>query len=237
MGTLTPSTLSKLNRLRTGRRDYQVIFLRMNHMGRKLIGITVGLLLTIVLAFYLFPPQYNALVSWLAPFFGSWLRFAFMFLFILLADPFAYTTVLILWVVVGLVAGLLARSTWGSIGIGIIIFAVAFLLMVLGFANIIIPMVSDIGSFDFTGLLGAIPPDVSMFDILGSPVIGDIISLLMENMASLPDIMADPTNILSLILSTFMPIIINGVKNLIILIVCIFIGGFIGRLIKKPENT
>lgn len=205
-------------------------------MGRKLIGITVGLLLTITLAFYLFPPEYNSLVMWLAPFFGSWLRFAFMFLFILLADCFAYPTVLILWVVVGLVAGLFARSTWGSIGIGIVIFVVTFLLMILGFANIIIPLVTDFGSFDFVGLLGTIPPDVSMFDILGSPVIGDIISLLMENLATLPELMADPSNILSLLLSTFLPILINGVKNLIILIVCIFIGGFIGRLIRKPDN-
>ena len=102
---------------------------------------------------------------------------------------------------------------------------------------IIIPMVSDIGSFDFAGLLGSIPPEVSMFDILGSPVIGDIISLIMENIATLPEFMGDPTNILSLLLSTFMPIIVNGVKNLIILIVCIFIGGFIGRLIKKPEDS
>lgn len=206
-------------------------------MGRKLIGITVGLLLTIVLSFYLFPPEYNAMVSWLAPFFGSWLRFAFMFLFILLADCFAYPTVLILWVAVGLIAGLFARTTWGSIGIGLIIFLVSFGLMVLGFANIIIPMVTDLGSFDFVGLLGAIPPDVSMFDILGSPVIGDIISLLMENTAILPELMADPSNILSLLLTTFFPILINGVKNLVILIVCIFIGGFIGRLIRKPDST
>ncbi len=205
-------------------------------MGRKLIGITVGLLLTIVLAFYLFPPEYNAMVSWLAPFFGSWLRFAFMFLFILLADCFAYPTVLILWVAVGLIAGLFARSTWGSIGIGLVIFLVTFGLMVLGFASIIIPMATDLGSFDFMGLLGAIPPDVSMFDILGSPVIGDIISLLMENTAILPELMADPSNILSLILTTFFPVIINGVKNLVILIVCIFIGGFIGRIIRKPES-
>jgi hypothetical protein len=109
--------------------------------------------------------------------------------------------------------------------------------MILGFANIIIPLVTDLGSFDFVGLLGSIPPDVSMFDILGSPVIGDIINLVMENMASLPEAMGDPTNILSLILSTFMPILINGVKNLIILIICIFIGGLIGRLIKKPEPS
>jgi hypothetical protein len=209
----------------------------MNLMGRKLIGITVGLLLTIVLAFYMFPPEYNALVNWLAPFFGSWLRFAFMFLFILLADCFAYINVLILWVAVGLIAGLFARATWGSIAIGLVIFLVTFGLMILGFANIIIPMVTDLGSLDIVGLLGAIPPDVSMFDILGSPVIGDIINLFMENMATLPELLADPSNILSLLLNSFMPIIINGLKNLIILIICIFIGGFIGRLIRKPDHT
>jgi hypothetical protein len=208
----------------------------MKLMGRKLIGITVGILLTIVLAFYLFPPEYNAVVAWLAPFFGSWLRFAFMFLFVLLADCFAYPVVLVVWGVVGVIAGLFARTTWGSISIGIVIYLVTFGLMILGFANIIIPMATDFASFDLVGLLGTIPPDVSMFDILRSPVIGDIISLLMENIATVPEIAGDPTNILSLLLSTFMPIIINGLKNLVILVACIFIGGYIGRLIWKPER-
>ena len=59
-------------------------------MGRKLIGLTIGFLLTIVLAFYLFPTGYGALIRWLAPYFGPWLRFVFMFIFVLFGDFFSF---------------------------------------------------------------------------------------------------------------------------------------------------
>jgi len=216
-------------------------------MGRKLIGLVIGFTLTIVLAFIFFPPQYDAIIRWLSPYLGPWLRFAFIFLFIIFADCLAYPNVLITWVAVGLVAGLLCRSHWGAIPVAILIFTLSFLMMIIGFANTIISLLIS-GGFDpelFLVMFTAVPPDVSILDILNAPVIGPILSVIMENLSDLMsgaipgigtgDIFSTIMGLMSFLSEAIIVIVMLAVRNLIILTVCGVIGGAIGRAILPPD--
>jgi len=152
-------------------------------MGRKLIGLVTGFTLTVVLAFVFFPPQYDAIIRWLSPYLGPWIRFAFIFLFVIFADCLAYPTVLITWVIVGLVTGLLCRSYWGAIPVAIVIFVLSFLMMIIGFANTVLSLLFFSGGLDLDILLvmfTAVPPDVSILDILNAPIIGPILAVLIS---------------------------------------------------------
>jgi len=207
-------------------------------MGRKLIGLTVGFLLMIVLAFYLVSPEYDAIVRWLAPYLGPWLRFAFMFLILIFADSFAFPSILIIWVVTGIIAGLLTRSHWGGIPVAIGIFLLTFLMLVVGFAGMLIPLAMGGLNIDFTAFLAAIPSDVSILDILSAPVIGPIINMLLGGLGDLFGGGGGGSMGLEAILGSIQGIIvyiiIQAVKNFVTLLICTMIGGGIGRLIKKP---
>jgi hypothetical protein len=204
-------------------------------MGRKLVGVSVGFLLTIVLSFYLFPVEYDALIGWLAPFFGPWLRFAFMFLFIIFADPITYTNVLIIWAVVGFVAGLFARSIWGSIPVAIGIFLLSFIMMIVGFVGMLVPFLTGgMAEFDFMALLGTMPPGV-ILDIFSAPVLGPIIESLMGGILGMGTGF-DVSSILTVIQDAILSVIIQAVINLVILVVATAIGGGLGRIIRKPED-
>lgn len=209
-------------------------------MGRKLSGLTVGFLLTLLLAFYLFPPEYDAIIRWLAPFFGPWLRFAFMFLFLVFANPLSYPTVAIIWVIVGLIAGLLCRSHWGAVGVGISIFLLTFLMLIFGVVGMLVPMLTggSLASLDPIALLGTIPPDVSIFDILSAPVIGPIIESILTGLGDVFGGSGGPTlDIAGLLQTTIInAIVIPAIMNAVILIIAGVIGGTIGRAIKRPED-
>jgi hypothetical protein len=205
-------------------------------MGRTLIGLTVGFLLMIVLAFYLVSPEYDAIVRWLAPYLGPWLRFALMFLILIFADSFAFPSILIIWAVTGIIAGLLTRSHWGGIPVSIGIFLLAFLMLVVGFAGMLIPLFMGGLNIDFMAFFTAIPSDVSILEILSAPVIGPIIQMII---GSVGDLFGGGSLGLDAILGSIQGIIgyiiLQAVKNFVTLLVCTMIGGGIGRLIKKPQ--
>jgi hypothetical protein len=208
-------------------------------MGRKLIGLTVGFLLMIVLAFYLLSPEYDAIIRWLAPYLGPWLRFALMFLILIFADSFTFPTLLIIWVVTGIIAGLLTRSYWGAIPVAISIFALTFLMLVVGFAGVLLPLFMGGLDIDFAAFFAAIPSDVSILDILSAPVIGPIIEMILGGVGDLFGGGGGGSLGLGAILSSIQGIIVyiilQAVKNFVTLLVCTVIGGGIGRLIKRPQ--
>ncbi|MFW9934110.1 MAG: hypothetical protein ACFFDU_01090 [Candidatus Thorarchaeota archaeon] len=203
-------------------------------MGRKLIGLSVGFLLTISIAFFMIPAEYNSIILWLAPYFGPWLRFLLMYVFLIFANPIHFVTNIGIWAVIGIITGLFVRSIWGAIPVVIFIFGLAFLMLIIGLVAMIIPLLlSGGGGLDPVGMLSNIPPNVSLFDILGAPVIGPLIDSLTGGIGDLiGGGTPDPNAFLGLIQGFIVnTIILPAVLNFIILLVTAMIGGFIGRLL------
>jgi hypothetical protein len=208
-------------------------------MGRKLIGVTVGFFLTISLAYFLFPPAYNEIIHWLAPYFGPWLRFFLMYLNMYFGNPIIYPTVLLAWLTIGIIAGLFVRSPWGAIGVAMLISTFTFIMMLVGLAAAFLPLIlsGGAGSIDFIALFTNIPPDVSVFNILSAPVIGPIMNAIT---GALGDItgggMMDPNALLAIVQDFILQtLVVPAVLNFIILAVAAVIGGLIGRTFFPPD--
>lgn len=204
-------------------------------MGRKLIGLSVGFLLTISIAFFMIPAEYNNIILWLAPYFGPWLRFFLMYMFLIFANPLTFVANIGIWVIIGLIAGLFVRSLWGAIPVAMVIHGLAVLMLIIGLVAMIIPFLTGGGGgIDPIGMLSSIPPSVSLFDILGAPVIGPLIEAFTGGIG---DILGgggatDPTALLGLLQSYIVgTIVLPAILNYIILMVSTVIGGFIGRLL------
>ncbi len=208
-------------------------------MGRKLIGLSVGFLLTISIAFFMIPVEYNNIILWLAPYFGPWLRFFLMYMFLIFANPLNFVTNLAIWAIIGFVTGLFVRSLWGAIPVAIFIYGLAFLMLVIGLVAMVIPLLmSGGGGFDPIGLLSNIPPNVSLFDILNAPVIGDFINAATGGLGDLLGGGTPDPNALLALLQTFLvnTIVLPAILNFIILTVAAVIGGFLGRLLIPVQN-
>ncbi len=205
-------------------------------MGRKLIGLTVGFFLSMAMAYFLFPVSYNEIIYWLAPYLGHWLRFFFMYLFLVFGHPLSYPTVLVAWVIIGLVSGFFVRSIWGTIPVVIFVFGFTFLMMIVGLAAVFLPLIltGAFATIDFMAILTNIPPGVSLFDIITAPVIGPIINAIIGGLGDITGGggAVDPSIILGVLQNILVTtIILPVVLNFIILLVAAIIGGFIGRAI------
>ncbi len=203
-------------------------------MGRKLIGLSLGFLLTITIAFFMIPTEYNSIILWLAPFFGPWLRFFLMYLFLIFASPMTFLPIIGIWAAIGFITGLFVRSIWGAIPVAMVIFTLTFLMLIVGLIAMIVPLLLAGGAgIDPLAMLSNIPPNTSLFDVLDAPVIGPIINAITGGIGDLiGGGIPDPGNLLALLQSILMNIIIlPAVINFIILVVTMMIGGFIGRLL------
>lgn len=208
-------------------------------MGRKLIGLSVGFLLTISLAFVMIPVQYNNIILWLAPYFGPWLRFFLMYMFLIFAHPLTFTTNIAIWAVIGIISGLFIRSIWGAIPVAIFVFGLTFLMLIVGIVAMVVPLLmSGGGGIDPLAMLSNIPPNVSLFDILNAPVIGPLINALTGGIGDILGGGAPDPNALLALLQSFLlnTILLPAVLNFIILLVTMMIGGFIGRLLIPVES-
>lgn len=180
------------------------------------------------------PAEYNNIILWLAPYFGPWLRFILMYMFLIFANPIQCVANIGIWAFIGIVTGLFVRSIWGAIPVVIFIFGLTFLMLIIGLVAMIIPLLlSGGGGFDPVGMLSNIPPNVSLFDILGAPVIGPLIESLTGDIGDLIGGGAtDPNAFMGLIQGLIVnTIILPAVLNFIILLITAMIGGFIGRLL------
>jgi hypothetical protein len=206
----------------------------MRFMGRKLIGLSLGFLLTITIAFFMIPAEYNNIILWLAPFFGPWLRFFLMYLFLIFASPLTFLPIIGIWAAIGFITGLFVRSIWGSLPVAIIIFMLTFLMLIVGLVAMIAPLLlGGAGMLDPMAMLTNIPPNVSLFDVLDAPVIGPIINSITGGVGDLiGGGTTDPSNLFAIIQEILVStIVLPAILNFIILVVTMMIGGFIGRLL------
>jgi hypothetical protein len=197
---------------------------------RKLAAFIVCGLTAILAGYTLLPMGFNALVDWLGPVFGLHLVFVFSSLFILFADPLQFTSVAILWVIVGLIGGVIIRRRIGSVATMLSVYSAQ--LSVLGLAAYgLFDVVRIRGILDSSGnILNLLPPapqGATLATIMGAPVIGDIFAQLQSrSIASL-----DQGSMINVVLST---VILSVIKNLVILFVATLAGCEVGKLILRP---
>ncbi len=187
----------------------------------------------------LFPTGFTVIVSWLSPLFGTSLRIALSEIFVLLGDPFVYSTLLILWIVVGFLGGLILQKRIGSILVTVSVYTSQFLILALAGFNIY-KIASNMGFVDLlsspSDLLNIIPPmpaGSNISALLSAPIIGDLAGILTDIQLS----SINPSTLITTILTS---VLINAAKNLIIITMASFLGCEVGKFLYnsfRPQIT
>lgn len=197
---------------------------------RKLLAFIICGLIALLAGYTLLPQGFNALVDWLGPVFGLPLVFVFSSLFILLADPFKFISVAILWVVIGLVGGLIIRKRIGSVSTMLSVYSIQFTVLSLS-AYALFGTIMGSGIFsnpaNILNLLPPVPQGASLATIMSAPIIGDIVAQLQS--ISLTSF--DQGMIINLLMNT---VVLNIVKNLVIVSVAALAGCEIGKFAFRP---
>lgn len=198
-------------------------------MGKGL-GSLVAIVISFVLLFNRLPQPYEKIISWLAPVFGKVLRVTFTSLYLLMGDPLTDYYLLGTWVAAAFLGGFLAKK----IGSGVLAALSAYLynFPILGYC--VFKLFESLGSLgSFGGFEGGIsglpplPPDTSFADLLGAPVISDIIEAFISGMTSGSTL--DLNALIPLAVSIILPKIL---KNVVLIAICGALGGYIRSKLK-----
>jgi|GEM_PF-1240608 len=197
---------------------------------RKIIAFLLCSTIAFTTSFSAIPESFNLIIGWLSPVFGTSLRVLFSMLFILLGDPLKYTAIAVLWSTVGLLCGLIVRRKIGSILSAWLVYGLMFL--ILGVAALrLFEVAVEVGITgrpeNMLALLPPFPPGFSLPTLLGAPIIGEIYARLQ----GLPlTSLSSPMSVISPIISV---ILLNALKNILILFLTSLVGCEFGKLVEE----
>jgi len=200
----------------------------------KGLGSLAAFAISFALIFNRLPQSYEKIVGWLAPVFGKMLRITFTSLYLLLGDPLIDYYLLGAWAAAAFIGGFLAKKLSSGILAGLSAYGYNF--PILGYC--IFKLFESFGSLGFGGFEGPsdlgglppFPPDTSLADLLGAPVISDFVDAFISGMAAggPPDMNA----LISLAASIILPKIL---KNLVLIAVCGAVGGYVRSKLESRK--
>jgi len=197
---------------------------------RKIAAFTLGSVLAFGLGFSLLPESFGLLIGWLGPVFGTSFHVLLSMIFLIFGDPIRFTTLLLIWVGVGLICGLIVRRRLGSLSSVWLIYGVMFFVIFVSILRII-EIITELGILerpeDLLFILPPMPPGSSLGVVLSAPVISDAYSVMKGISFTTPP---SPMEIVMPLLGS---IIFNPLKNLGILSVSSLIGCEIGKIIER----
>ena len=197
---------------------------------RKIAAFMLGSVATFTVGVSIVPVEFKYIIDWLAPLFGESLRVLLSMIFILFGDPFKFTTLIILWTVIGLFCGLMVRRIVGSLVSAWLIYGFMLfvaLVSVLGIWEVVLELGLLQRPETLFSLTPPIPPGASLSTIMNAPIVGYLFQVLQET--SLSSI-GSPTEILFPLAPS---IALSALKNILILFVSSLIGCEVGQIVEK----
>ncbi len=181
--------------------------------GSKYFGWLAALLIVLGLGWLLLPDGYNTLILWLSPQLGNYVRPAMVLVNAILVNPLNNFLMVGIWAAAGFVGGMIAGTKKGAFVVGLFTWLTTILL--LGFCVMqLFTAGINLGS------LPPMPPNTSIVDLLGIPLVQSIFAQLFTILGGMSggglDIMAILT-----------PLIIWFLTPVIIVIVAAIIGAVV----------
>jgi len=187
--------------------------------GSKYFGWLVALLIIFIGGWFLLPAAYETLILVFAPQLGSWLRPTAVMINLLIVNPMSNPIALALWIAAGLVGGIIAGTKKGGFVVGLVTWLSC--LLIIGFCVIQIFQ----AGISFGTLV--IPPGYSITDILGIPLIQDVIGSVLGALTGIGSGGFGPDMIMQLLL----PLIVY----FLIPVITVIIAAIIGAAIRPKE--
>ncbi|GEM_PF-5589019 len=203
---------------------------------RKLLAYPLCILLAFTLGYLLLHPTLRMIADWLTPFLGSSFLTLMVSAYLTLGDPLTYRELLLIWVLTGILCGVIIRRRLGGVSTAVGIYSTISAFMSLSLYNII-QRTRDLGLMGDGELLTAIPPlprGLTIAHLMEAPIIGSLIERLTALMAGGMPSMESMRELLSMLITNILsPILIASAENMVIVAVSALIGVEVGRLLEK----
>ncbi|MFW9849208.1 MAG: hypothetical protein ACFFF4_08705 [Candidatus Thorarchaeota archaeon] len=191
--------------------------------GSKYFGWIATLGIVLAAGWFLLPSGYETLIQWLSPQLGNYVRPTLVLLNIILVDPFTNLTMVVIWGVAGFIGGVIAGTKKGAFVVGLF----AWLTTILLFGFCIYMLIPADGSI--TDVFAAIantplPPDSSIADVLGIPLVQSMIGELLNLFAGMGGGGIDP-----------MSIIYSLVTWVVVPVIVVIVTAIIGAVVRPKE--
>jgi hypothetical protein len=184
----------------------------------------LALIIVILGGWFLLPEGYNDAINILAPHLGNFVRPTLVMVNLLLVNPMNSFTMIAVWAGAGLVGGMMAGTKKGAFVVGLMVWFAC-----LGIAALCVFLIIT-GDFSLSSIV--IPPGTSLIDLLGIPIIQDVIDQILPMVAGLfgggGGASFDP----SMILAILSPVLLWLITPIIIVI----LAGMLGATIRPKED-
>lgn len=204
---------------------------------RKLLAYPLCVLLAFTLGYLLLHPTLRMIADWLSPLLGSSFLTLIVSAYLTFGDPLAYRGLLLIWVLTGILCGVIIRRRFGGVSTAVGIYSTISAFMGLSLYNII-QRARELGLMKGGGdLLTMIPPlprGLTIAHLMEAPIIGSLIERITALMAGgMPSLESMGELLSTLITSILSPILIASAENTVIVAVSALIGVEVGRLLEK----
>ncbi len=187
--------------------------------GSKYFGWLAALAIIVLGGWFTLPAAYETLIMVFSPQFGNYMRPTAVMLNLLIINPLNNPIAFALWIVAGLVGGIVAGTKKGGFVVGLVTWlsclgVIAFCVLQIFQAGI------SFGTF-------IIPPGYSFADFLGIPIVQTLIDTFLGALTGMSSTGFGPDMIMQLI----MPLIIY----FLIPVITVIIAAIVGAAIRPKE--
>ena len=199
---------------------------------RKTAAYILSLILLFMAGLAILHPSYQAIASWLSPLTGGFIYTIFIVFTLLVANPFKYIAVSLVWILTGLIIGLISQKklgssivaffTWLSMipTLGIAVYGVYTSLEARGVFTI--DSVEEI-----INVIPNVPADFNFNSLFEMPIISELVFELIDIIPNL----GENTDPMQVIMNLAMPHAIALAIKPVLIIVSAIAGAIIGKLI------
>ena len=189
----------------------------------KYFGWLASLLIVLAAGWFLLPTGYVTLVEWLAPVMGNYVRPTFVMVNILVVNPLGNLLMVAIWIIAGLVGGIMSGTKKGGILIAFLTWFSCIGIGIFCLIQFLMPVLEG----TITLSMPPIPPGTSLADVLSIPLVQSFVSDLPELLASMAGGGSGP-DVVGLVMS----VAVYVLSPLIIAI----IGGIVGAILRPKEE-
>ena len=205
---------------------------------RKTLAYLLSLLTLFTIGLAILHPSYKILADWLGPLLGSHIYTMFTFIYLILANPFRYTTVAITWIIVGLLIGIISGKKLGASITALFTWLTTLPLLAASIAGIYLNLesigISNKEVTEIISIIPTIPSQLTFNKLFQIPIFSDIFFQLIETIPRIEET-TDPSAILMELAS---PHLVSIAAKPVLIITSAILGAAISStLIKTIRNT
>ncbi len=204
---------------------------------RKLLAYPLCVLLAFTLGYLLLHPTLRMIADWLSPLLGSSFLTFIVSAYLTFGDPLTYREILLIWVLSGILCGVIIRRRIGGVSTAVGIYSTISAFMGLSLYNLIqrareLGLMGDGG--DPFRVIPPLPRGLTIAHLMEAPIIGPLIERLTPFMAGGMPPMESMRELLSTLITNILtPILIASAENTVIVAISTLIGVELGKLLER----